>query len=298
MPFEQQKTKRGQSPTGLGAGPGFGCWVTQALCRWELIGRREDCAAWLCWHAGDVRTGLGARRNVCFKASFLTLIKTTKARLASSPAEPKSCNLAPRGKKPSKTWQWTGAKRHPEELAALAEPEGTTARWHRAGTGPAALPCPLPALQLCPRAAPRLPLSAEPRAGCYLIWKDVRCLLEARCSLSDARASTVPGERRGGWCVLPSPAPGLPPPSLHKHGFYPGLLADVKLKGSIFWLFRCRKVVMTPKWESSWWLLVADPFPVPFRLNGCCRASSRDGAQPDPGSPIPSLCHQHRSSCV
>lgn len=60
------------------------------------------------------------------------------------------------------------------------------------------------------------------------------------------------GSSRGSRCILPFPAPGLPSPSLHKHIIYPGLrhcfdLADVKLKGSIFQLFRCRKIVIMPK---------------------------------------------------
>ena len=50
IPLEQQKTRHCQSPTGIGTGPGFGCWVTPALCSWEQIGQREYFAAWPCWH--------------------------------------------------------------------------------------------------------------------------------------------------------------------------------------------------------------------------------------------------------
>lgn len=185
-----------RSSASFGTGPGFGCWATPALCSWELIGRREDFAAWLCWHGCDVRTGLRTRRNVCFKASFLTLIKTTKARLASFPAEPKNCNLVPKGEKPSKTWQRTGVKCCPEEWVALAEPEGTAAGWHRAGTGPAALPRPSRALQGCPRAAP---LSPQRRATGRLIFGLERRATPARSAMFPLRCDLAGKCQVGAW---------------------------------------------------------------------------------------------------
>lgn len=136
--------------------------MTPAFCSWEPNSRREDFATWLCWHGCDVRNGLRTRRNVCFKASFLSLIKTTKARLAFSPAEPENYVLVPSGRKPSKTWQWTGAKRPRAAAVAPAAPKGTAAGWHQAGTCPAALPRPPPALLLC--TAVRLLFGLEIRA--------------------------------------------------------------------------------------------------------------------------------------
>lgn len=69
-------------------------------------------------------------------------------------------------------------------------------------------PC-LALCQLC-SSAPRCP-SAEPRAGSCLVWKDVRCLLEARCSLSDAIQEASASRVFGLDGVSPVP------PSLRKH---------------------------------------------------------------------------------
>lgn len=218
---------------------GAGIWllVTPALCSWDIRGRREDFAAWLCWHSGDVRPRLGTRRNVCFQASFSTLIKTTQARLA-SPAEPKNCNLVPRGEKASKAWHWTGVKRRPEELVALAEPEGTAAGWHQPGTGPAALPCPQH------RAPARLLFDLERRAmTSRSTMFPLRWNPGGKCQLGARGAAQAAGALSGSR---------LPSPSLRRPTAEPRLqhsfdLADVKLKGSIFWLFRRRKIVIMPK---------------------------------------------------
>lgn len=202
--------------------------MTPAFCSWEPHSRREDFATWLCWHGCDVRTGLRTRRNVCFKASFLSLIKTTKARLAFSPAEPENYILVPSGRKPSKTWQWTGAKRPRAAAVAPVAPKGTAAGWHQAGTCPAALPRPPPALLLC--TAVRLLFGLEIRA-----MPARSTMFPRNCKPGEASASAVPGERRwrqGARRILPSPAQT-------RAGSRPRHLAGVRLKGSIFWLFRC-----------------------------------------------------------
>lgn len=107
--------------------------MTAASCSWELSGRREDFATWLCWHGCDVRTGLTTCRNVCFQASFSSLIKTTQACLASPPAEPQNCIHVPRGRKRAKPGD--AQEQNVTRLQQWAE--GMAAGWHQVGTAPA-----------------------------------------------------------------------------------------------------------------------------------------------------------------
>lgn len=169
--------------------------MTAASCSWELSSRREDFATWLCWHGCDVRTGLTTCRNVCFQASFSSLIKTTQARLASPPAEPQNCIHVPSGRKRAKL-----GDAHKQNVTRLQQwAEGTAAGWHQAGMAPAS-----PAASFTTRA----------------LFGLERCAMPARSAMFPHGCDA--GGGAGSACMLPSTVPGRLS-SLLKHTLNPEL---------------------------------------------------------------------------